>query len=190
MDLEIDFLVEYTPEAIIEEIKRVAAKLGKTCLRATDLDTHGRVHYHMVVKHFGSLRAALDAAGLRSSRFVNASDEELLALLVGLWTKTQVELGRRPRTGDVVKYGLPVAAVTITKRFGSWKKALLAASKFVNGVVTPGETPSPPRRPIPLNKRFWVFQRDAYTCRICRRSGLTLEVDHVLPACQGGSDRR
>ncbi len=63
MELEVDFLLEYTPETIVAELRRVAAVTGKTCIRAMDLEAHGRVRYHMVVKHFGSLRAAMDAAG-------------------------------------------------------------------------------------------------------------------------------
>ena len=190
MELEVDFLLEYTPETIVAELRRVAGVTVKTCIRAVDLEAHGRVRYHMVVKHFGSLRAALDAAGLRSSRFVGARDEELLALLVELWRKTLADAGRRPRVDDVAKYGLPVSAVTIVKRFGSWKKALLAASAFSHGVVSAAPVAVSRSRPvIAAKKRFLVFQRDLFTCRICRQSGVPLEVDHVVPFCQGGSDR-
>ena len=190
MELEVDFLLEYTPETIVAELRRVAGVTGKTCVRAADLETHGRVRYHMVVKHFGSLKKALDAAGLRSSRFIGARDEELLTLLVELWRKTLADAGRRPRVGDVAKYGLPVSAVTIVKRFGSWKKALVAASQFSQGVVCVAPPSASRSRPvIPAKKRFLVFQRDLFTCRICRHSGVPLEVDHVVPVCQGGSDR-
>ncbi len=112
-------------------------------------------------------------------------------LLVELWRKTLADAGRRPRVDDVAKYGLPVSAVTIVKRFGSWKKALLAASQFSKGLAG-GVVPLAPSRSrpvIPAKKRFLVFQRDLFTCRICRHSGVALEVDHVVPVCQGGSDR-
>lgn len=39
--------------------------------------------------------------------------------------------------------------------------------------------------------RFSVFDRDNYTCRYCGRttdSGITLEVDHVVPRAKGGGD--
>jgi hypothetical protein len=133
MRFEIDFLVEYDAESIIAELKRVAALLGRTTIGAKDLDEHGRVKYHMVVTHFGSLRKALEAAGLTSSRFTNATDAELLKLVADLWVITLRESGRRPRTAEVAKYGLPVAAATIIKRFGSWKKALLGAANAASG---------------------------------------------------------
>ena len=80
MPFEVDFLVTYNEESIIGELKRVAALLGKDTVSAKDLDEHGRVKYHMVIKHFGSLRRALEAAGLNPSRFTNARDAELIKL--------------------------------------------------------------------------------------------------------------
>lgn len=39
--------------------------------------------------------------------------------------------------------------------------------------------------------RFEVFKRDGFTCGYCGRRPpeVTLEVDHITPACQGGKDR-
>lgn len=34
----------------------------------------------------------------------------------------------------------------------------------------------------------FVFERDQYTCRYCKRVGGVLEVDHVIPFSKGGSD--
>lgn len=146
--------------------------------------------YHIVTQQFGGLRKALEAAGLKPSRFTNATDAELLKLVAALWTITLRESGRRPRTGEVAKYGLPVAAITIIKRFGSWKKALIAAATAVSGETPPGcARVVSKRRMIPVGKRFLVIKRDRYRCRICHRSGVELEVDHIVPVSQGGSDR-
>ena len=78
--------------------------LGKETLSAIDIDTHARVNYHVVFQQFGGLRKALEAAGMKPSRFVNATDAELMKLVADLWTITKRESnGRRPRTGDVAK---------------------------------------------------------------------------------------
>ena len=48
------------------------------------------------------------------------------------------------------------------------------------------------RNSISLSKRFDVFTRDNYKCRICGRSaqdGALLEVDHIIPKSKGGSDK-
>jgi len=39
-------------------------------------------------------------------------------------------------------------------------------------------------------KRFQIFKRDSFTCGYCGRQPpeVTLEVDHVIPKCEGGGD--
>ena len=44
------------------------------------------------------------------------------------------------------------------------------------------------RRPLSVQKRYYILKRDRYKCRICRKSGVDLEVDHVIPVCLGGRD--
>ena len=41
---------------------------------------------------------------------------------------------------------------------------------------------------IAVKKRFDVFKRDEFKCQYCGKAGGKLEVDHVKPLCQGGSD--
>ena len=49
------------------------------------------------------------------------------------------------------------------------------------------------RRAIPGRLRFEILERDGYACRYCgaRASGeVRLEIDHVLPVAEGGSNER
>lgn len=41
-----------------------------------------------------------------------------------------------------------------------------------------------------VRMRFEVFKRDAFTCRYCGKKSpdVVLEVDHIVPVCEGGSD--
>ena len=41
---------------------------------------------------------------------------------------------------------------------------------------------------LSLRTRFEVLKRDRFTCQYCGAAGGTLEVDHVKPICEGGSD--
>ena len=36
--------------------------------------------------------------------------------------------------------------------------------------------------------RFDVFKRDRFTCQYCGRSGVELEIDHIVPLARGGTD--
>lgn len=64
-----------------------------------------------------------------------------------------------------------------------------ATSKAVSGQTADAKKVVPVRRIIRLNKRFMIPKRDKYRCQICNRSGVELEVDHIVPVSQGGSDR-
>jgi len=114
-----EWLSAMRPESIIADLKRVAQALGTDRLTAKDLDRHGRAKYHAVRSQFGTLRKGLEAAGLKTTRFCKGTDEEVIKLVQDLWVLTLRDFGRRPRTADVERYGLPIAAATIIKRFGS-----------------------------------------------------------------------
>jgi hypothetical protein len=82
--------------------------------------------YVTVTTHFGTWRAALEAAGLRPNRRLWSHEEIVEALR--RWTR---EHGRPPRQRDLVygASGLP-APHTIRRRFGSYRAALDAALDF------------------------------------------------------------
>jgi hypothetical protein len=46
------------------------------------------------------------------------------------------------------------------------------------------------RRPLSARTRFEIFKRDGFQCRYCgnRIPAVILEVDHVIPVCDGGTD--
>jgi len=47
-----------------------------------------------------------------------------------------------------------------------------------------------PRTPLSVRTRFEIFKRDDFTCQYCGRRSpeVVLELDHIVPVCQGGSD--
>jgi hypothetical protein len=44
--------------------------------------------------------------------------------------------------------------------------------------------------PLSIRTRFEVFKRDEFRCRYCGRRSpeVVLEVDHIVPTCEGGTD--
>jgi hypothetical protein len=199
LGFEIDFVESYDREGIISELRRVAKALGKDTLSRRDIDSHGRLSSGVVIKKFGSLRRALQEAELRPTRFMKGTDEELFAVLIQLWTLTLEKFGRSPLRRELRDYEFPVSGDTYIRRFGSWKRALLAAAQSVSAegsesvavpetVTVKDQGSTEDRKSLSVRKRFFVFKRDRYRCRICGRSGVELEVDHRIPVAQGGSD--
>jgi len=195
MAFEIDFLATNDKESIVTELRRIAELLGKRSISVEEINQHGRIHSATIAKKFGTMRKAHEAAGLIALRYTKPTDAELLKAVADLWTITLRESGRRPRQHELQKYGSPVSLLPIKMRFGSWKKALLATAKAY-AMGSPADAPDKPfvrpkkeRQPISERRRFLVLKRDRYTCRICHRSGIELEVDHIVPVSLGGSSR-
>lgn len=196
----IDFLDDFSERALTEELQRLARDLGTDTLSRRDIDQHGKMSSAVVLKRFGSLRQALQAAGLRPTRFMKASDEELLNLLEEVWVASLERFGRRPERADLKILGSPVSADTVVRRFGSWKKALISTAERADRERPSGsdELPDPAqlsvaltrpeRATLSVRKRFFVLKRDHYGCRLCKATGVPLEVDHVVPLARGGSD--
>src|SRR3990167_8915602 len=197
MPFRIDFLDSYGRDEIIAELRRIAQEIGKQTLSRKDIDRHGRMSSGLVIQRFGSLRKAHQEAKLIPARFMKATTVELCAMLIDLLTITLVKFGRSPFRTELKTFGFPVSGDTYVRRFGTWNKALLAAANSVSEQADLSERIAEPSlqhgqvvpRSLSLRKRFLVFKRDRYKCRICHRSGVPLEVDHVIPREQGGSDR-
>ncbi len=88
---ELDRLLSYDDEALISELRRVAALVSPPFLTKTAFDQHSKVHSSTVRDRFGSWQQALVKAGLegRSTQTLEAlktinrrfTDDQLLAEL-------------------------------------------------------------------------------------------------------------
>jgi len=197
---KIDFLETYDDESILQELKRIAQKLGKDTLTKSDIENHGNVSYGAINKHFGSLRKALEKANLTPQRYMKATNEELLKIIIALWEKVLEKEGRRPYQADLKAYHFSGSPDLFKRRFGTWRKTLIAAYNSVNEDNAEVEDSSSNetiinqmkdnRKALSIRKRFFVMKRDSFTCVKCGASGLgiRLEVDHKIPISQGGND--
>ncbi len=194
--LKIDFLTDYDDASLLVELQRIAKVTGLGTVTKKDLKRVGRVSHSAIVRHFGSLRRALHLAGLKSTRFMKATDEELISILIELWEKVLEQEGRSPQQDDLRRYGFPLSNDTINRRFGSWRKALVKAATSVTEESVSNQDASTPealprkRESLSLRKRFFVLKRDQFACVRCGASGagVRLEVHHRFPFAKGGSN--
>ncbi len=97
-------------ERIIQELRRVAAKLGKDSLSMEDYFAHGKISMRAVQDRFGRWNAAVEAAGLKTYRAEvglprgrsRIPEKELLKELIRLTE----EFGRRPGERLINRHGL------------------------------------------------------------------------------------
>ena len=193
-----------TDEELLNDIKRVAEKLGNDTLTMEEYSKIGKYSTCTHTRRFGSWFKVLSLAGLRPSRSaINISEEELLMNIYDVWIK----LSRQPKYSEMRHPLSKYSAGTYDKRFGSWRKALETYVQYINSESTNAteeissnqkETNCTKekgghktKREISLRMRFKILMRDGFTCKKCGSSPLkdhnvTLHVDHILPWSKGG----
>jgi HNH endonuclease/Homing endonuclease associated repeat len=191
-----------TPEEVVQELKRVAALVGRTTIGRREFEQHSKFKSKAVSTAFGSFAAALRAAELAPLVRRDTSEEECFENILVLWS----HYGRAPKYGELKKPPSRVSGKVYARRWGGWRGALAAFLDRVND-DTPTVTPpiaasdvsapaSPPQpmgpRDVPWRLRFRVFERDHFACVACGDSPATsfgrckLQADHIVPYSKGG----
>ena len=182
-------------DELIADLQRVAQSLNSITVPQKKYGDLGTFDYSTVTRRFGSWNNALRLAGLSLSNEVDISDERLFENLLVLWQ----HLGRQPRRSELSSPPSAISQTPYNRRFGSWTAALEAFVSYANGsgiespVVQP-ETEATRRatgRDPSLRLRWYVLQRDRFTCCACGASpaltsGVELHVDHIVAWSKGG----
>ncbi|MDD5327872.1 MAG: HNH endonuclease [Phycisphaerae bacterium] len=196
-----DFHRNISDEALINDIKQVAAGTKHNFLTIRQYSKHGKFSADTIIRRFGTWIRAIEKAGFKATRqqLKGVAEEELFENLEEVWVK----LGRQPRwremRSSISKYG----PNRYGRYFGSWQKALEKFVVYVNkegtisseagikslkiGPTTKHRT----SRTINWRLRFLVMRRDDFKCKICGTSpaikpGTTLHVDHIKAWTKGG----
>lgn len=201
-------------EALLAGLRDLARSLGRDHLVQRDLEGRPGLTIGVFRHRFGSLRAALAAAGLVSSPADRRySDVDCFVNLAAMWRL----LGRPPLAGEIDRPPSTVGSAAYRARAGSWKRAVEAYAAFTGADPTcpgpPGRIDATRRRGLrraaaandeeaprrasgdktPLSLRFKVLQRDRFRCVACGNSPVhdaqcQLQVDHIVPRAEGGGD--
>jgi hypothetical protein len=199
-------------EDILEIIRQVATRLGKSEITIAEIERHSEVRYGVLRKRFGSWSGVLEAANLGKTNLGKRyTDEQCFENLLTVWT----HCGRPPRYKEMLLPPSKVGGKAYTLRFGTWYKALGAFVERVNtdnpvpfvpvlavppttdttvtvtAETVPQSTPDEDRHEIKLGLRFAILQRDRFRCIACGSSpathpGCALHVDHIVPFSKGG----
>jgi 5-methylcytosine-specific restriction endonuclease McrA len=186
----------YSDDRLLDEIRTVATKIRSKTVSRKDFDQHATMTSFTVHKRFGSWLKALEIAGLGlSKKQKKHTEEDYFENLLTVWT----HYGRQPHYGEMQREPSRITASAYERKWGTWRKALLAFIDRVNSDTAQVEPVSPstnaveetPLRPtrrrvsgtrrvkeedrhgIRLGLRYTVLQRDRFRCAICGRSPAT-----------------
>ena len=116
-------LEDYSDDALLAELRRVATALGGQRLTQQRFLEYSRVHTTTVRNRFGSWKAALDRAGIDPAILPRRSSITRAALLEAVRSYATENSGASP-TVDEIAVRLGVFKTTIPRKFGPWRNLL------------------------------------------------------------------
>lgn len=201
-------------DILIDDIRNVASKLGKTTISTKDYKEEGKYSIQTILSRYNSWDNALKEADLKSTTFKIIKDEDLYNEIERLWTKK----GSQPTTTDIKNGDSIYSLNTFSRRFGGWRKALESFIEYINDIDSEIDSAQPKSeiistdsiksdnskipsrmvikrhttaRDVNTKLRFKILQRDNFKCCACGASpakdpSVVLHVDHIIPWSKGG----
>lgn len=182
-------------DALIEDVKAVAAQLGKDTITSAEYEQKGKYGRSCAYNLIGNWQEVLNAAGLKETGYHTAgvTDEQLLEAIYQAWER----LGRQPNTGDLKNREMGYGQTTYINRFGSWKGSIIAFKEYVQNrqdnikIAKAFPVTHKTSRTVSKKLRAQVFDRDQATCQLCGANERTkpevkLVLDHIVPYSKGG----
>lgn len=197
--------VEVSLEELLSDLKRIAAKSGRSTVTSREYESAGRYSPDTVQRRFGSWNEALKQAGFDISNEFNINKDRLFENLERLW----ISLGRQPTRRELIKRS-EFSIGPYMRAFGSWRKALQAFVEWANtdeasfnseiqeveengqdekkfGAVET-EFKHKTKRNISERLKVQVLMRDGNKCKLCdiTVTGENIHFDHIKPWSKGG----
>src|SRR3989338_7719468 len=114
---------------LIQDIIKVANKLGKRTISRNEYDTYGRYSEGTIRKRFGGLLNALEKAGISATKDYYVTDQQIINELKRVANLPNVKVLSKDTFN---KYKIISNISTISRHFGSWSKALRKAGLSIS----------------------------------------------------------
>lgn len=197
-----DFHYNTTEQELIDDLKNVAAKLGRNNITSREYDNNGKYTSGTIHRRLGNWNNALQKAGLTVAFNKNISDKDLFENLEKVW----ISLGQQPTDRQMRQPLSSFSKNPYLNRFGTWRKALQAFVEFINSdqnleteslAVQENTEPVKEKEIVFKHKtkrypserlKVQVLMRDGNKCRLCgiTVTGDNIHFDHILAWSKGG----
>ena len=202
-----DFHYNTPDQELLDDLKRVAYKLGRNNVTSREYDETGKYTSGTIHRRFGTWNKALQKAELEITliQSQNVSDKELFENIEKIW----LTLGQQPTYRDIRPPISIYSTHQYLSKFGTWRKALEAFVEFINSSndqnqeiekIEPEQNMSESlqvseiifkhkTKRIPSERlKVQVLMRDGNKCRLCgiTVTGENIHFDHILAWSKGG----
>lgn len=110
-----------TDSEILDQIRSVAARLGRASLSGADIETNSEVTQSQMYRRFGSVSAALKQAGVEQVNHGRRyTEDQIFENLLNVWA----HYGRPPTALEMDQTPSAVGKNAYLLRYGGWRKAL------------------------------------------------------------------
>ena len=187
-----------TVDEILEDIKQVMTKLGKTTLTMREYDKNGSYNSSTAIRKIGSWNDILTRINA-SINVVYHNDKALLDNIKNVWLKKGMQPTRRDMDN---KTWSTISSGAYLRHFGTWYNALDRFVEYINNdddetcinideVSTEiGGFKHKTKRDPSDRLKVQVLMRDGNKCRICGvicDGGIhKMHFDHIKPWSKGG----
>jgi len=127
MEFKLNDFHHNTPDQeLLDDLKRVADKLGRNNLTYREYDEIGKYTSGTINRRFENWNNALQKAGLELTLNRNISDKELFENIEEVW----IALGRQPTGREMRKPFSKYSERPYLSKFGTWRRALESFVEF------------------------------------------------------------
>lgn len=185
-----------TDQTILEEIKTVMKKLGKTTLTIREFDANATINSSTVLRRFGKWNIIIKRVDGELNN-VFYSDEDLLSNIKEAWLKK----GAQPTRRDMDDKALSsISSGTYLRHYKTWYDALEKFMQYISNeennetevieLANKSTINHKTKRDPSDRLKVQVLMRDGNRCRICGvtcSEGLhNIHFDHIIPWSKGG----
>ena len=187
-----------TVNEILEDIKQVMTKLGKTTVTIREYDKMGNYHSSTALRKIGTWNEILRTLNATTSNVFH-EDIDLLDNIKRVWLQKGIQPTRRDMDN---KAWSSISSGTYLRHFGTWYNALDRFVEYINsddgesiidldeGKNEVNGVKHKTKREPSDRLKVQVLMRDGNKCRICGvvcDGGIhKMHFDHIIPWSKGG----
>lgn len=191
---------KFTKNEILQDLKTFSEECRSRSFTTRQYDKwkRCRITSGSVTKIFGSWSKAMQEAGLKATRVWKRDIKDLVETFKRCWVEQKSEPTRQQFEDFLKRTNSLYTIKSYTHYFGSLGRLAKRIVEHQNAQISDAQLfekyePSKARKPLPLDLRYSILQRDNHRCVVCGASpskdtSVTLEVDHISPVAKGGSD--
>ncbi len=189
-----------TKQEILDDLKAFSEKCRTRSFTTRQYDKwkDRRITSGSITKIYGSWSKAMQEAGLKSTRAWKRDIKDLVETFKRCWVDQKSEPTKQQFEDYLKRTNSPYTIKSYTHYFGSLGRLAQRIEDRQNERISDAQLyerhkPSKVRKPLPLDLRYTILQRDKHRCVICGASpstdpSVTLEIDHIIPVAKNGSD--